>query len=191
MMKKIAMMGGSFDPVHEGHISYARDVLKKTPVDEVVFMLAKLQPFKLDLELSSFEDRIEMIRLAIRKEAFMFTSELENELEGISYTYRTLEEFKKKSKEEIKVYFMVGTDAFIQMDTWMKADQLLSDNAIIVAHRPGYNEEKLYQKKTEYEKIFNAEIITVENVKVDVSSTEIREKIQRGTSLGGIIPKEE
>ena len=110
MMKKIAMMGGSFDPVHEGHISYARDVLKKTPVDEVVFMPAKLQPFKLDLELSSFEDRIEMIRLAIRKEAFMFTSELENELEGISYTYRTLEEFKKKSKEEIKVYFMVGTD---------------------------------------------------------------------------------
>ncbi len=190
MMKKIAMMGGSFDPVHEGHISYARDVLKKTPVDEVVFMPAKLQPFKLDLELSSFEDRIEMIRLAIRKEAFMFTSELENELEGISYTYRTLEEFKKKSKEEIKVYFMVGTDAFIQMDTWMKADQLLSDNAIIVAHRPGYNEEKLYQKKTEYEKIFNAEIITVENVKVDVSSTEIREKIQRGTSLGGIIPEE-
>lgn len=190
MMKKIAMMGGSFDPVHEGHISYARDVLKKTPVDEVVFMPAKLQPFKLDLELSSFEDRIEMIRLAIRKEAFMFTSELENELEGISYTYRTLEEFKKKSKEEIKVYFMVGTDAFIQMDTWMKADQLLSDNAIIVAHRPGYNEEKLYQKKTEYEKIFNAEIITVENVKVDVSSTEIREKIQRGTSLGEIIPEE-
>ena len=75
MMKKIAMMGGSFDPVHEGHISYARDVLKKTPVDEVVFMPAKLQPFKLDLELSSFEDRIEMIRLAIRKEASARRSE--------------------------------------------------------------------------------------------------------------------
>ena len=99
-----AIMGGTFDPVHLGHMSFARDVLEQTEVQQVVFMPAKLQPFKLDVKMSSFEDRAAMLELACDSmneelagsQKNVSVSTLENDLSGVSYTYRTLDEFRKK-----------------------------------------------------------------------------------------------
>lgn len=189
-MRKIAIMGGSFDPVHVGHVSFVNDVLAQLPVDEAVFMPAKLQPFKLDEEPAPFYDRKEMLCLATKSEPFMSVSELENELQGVSYTYRTLREFKKMTGRDTKVYFLVGTDTFMQMDTWKESSDLLGNNSIIVAHRPGYDRDRLYAKKSEYEKKFSTEILTIENKKVDISSTQIRERIKAGKSINNLVHKD-
>lgn len=184
------MMGGSFDPVHIGHISFVRDVLNQLQMDEVVFMPAKLQPFKLDIELSSFVDRLNMLKLAIKNEPGMRVSPLENQLPGVSYTHRTLQEFKKDMDKNSKLYFMVGTDTFVQMDTWKEPERLLRDNAIIVANRPGYDEEKILLKKSEYEKKFGSEIILVENKEIYLSSTDIRKKVIAGEPLTDMVHRD-
>ena len=116
-----AIMGGTFDPVHLGHMSFAMDVLEQTEVQKIVFMPAKLQPFKLDVKMSSYEDRVAMLKLAcevINSEMALRhgdaagrsaeVSLLENELPGVSYTYRTLEEYRKLF-EPAELFFVTGT----------------------------------------------------------------------------------
>ena len=192
--KTIAIMGGTFDPVHLGHMSFARDVLKQTDAEEIVFMPAKLQPFKLDVKMSSFEDRYNMLQLAcealnseLKTTIRASVSSLENELEGVSYTYRTLEEFRLRYMQGGKLYFVTGADTFVKLDTWKEAERLLAENAFIVGVRPGYPDGEIYEKKTEYEDKYGTEVRVIMNTPVDLSATEIRSKAAAGEPLDGMV----
>lgn len=189
-IKKIGIFGGSFDPVHLGHTGLAEDAMKQAGLDKVVFIPAKLQPFKLDKKLASGEDRLEMLKLAISNTAGFEISEFELEEDGISYSYLTMRAMQEKYGDDTKLYFITGTDAFLKIDQWKNAEEMLANYSYVIGTRPGYKQEELKEFAERIRAIYGTEIININNVQIDVSSTEIRDCLSRGVSTNGLVSDE-
>lgn len=207
-MARIGIIGGTFDPVHEGHLNLALDAMEQASLDAVWFMPAKIQPFKQDRKVTAPEERLAMLALAVEGHPGFLVSTLEMELEGVSYTYRTLREVRRRllddrmaayaesqsdsadSEEDTDtVYFITGTDTFIKMDTWMHAEELLTENAVIVGSRPGYHDNEIGRCRKLFEDLYGTEVLVIRNDLMDISSTGIKEKIAAGESIGGLVPQ--
>ncbi len=178
MNKKIGIFGGTFDPIHIGHISLAKDAVEQAKLDKVIFVPSKLQPFKLGEKITDVRTRAEMISFAMENPKFSYST-WEMEQEGISYTYLTLEHFKKMSKKDEEIHFICGTDVFLKIKTWKKGEKVLRENKFIVGSRPGYKDKELDEEIVYLRKNFGTEIQKIYNQPIDVSSTEIRENINK------------
>ncbi len=189
-IRKIGIFGGSFDPVHLGHTGLAEDAMKQAGLDKVVFIPARLQPFKLDKKLASGKDRLEMLKLAAGDTAGFEISTYELDTEGISYSYLTMRAMQEKYGVDTKLYFITGTDAFLKIDQWKNAEELLTKYSYVIGTRPGYKQEELSVCIDDIRRRYGTEIINIDNVQVDVSSTEIREIISRGENAEGLISAE-
>ncbi len=189
-MRKIGIFGGSFDPVHLGHVELGADAKEQAGLDRMYFVPAKLQPFKLDRKATEGFHRVNMLKLALRDHPELEVSEFELEQEGISYTIQTLDHFRDVEGDGAAIYFLTGTDSFIKIHTWMRADEFLPRYSFIVGSRPGYMEDELRAQKQYLESEYGCEIIIVHNTMVDVSSTEIRDRVLMGRSLEGLVDPE-
>lgn len=185
---KIGIMGGSFDPVHNGHVNLARDALAQAALDRILLVPARMQPFKLDRTPASGADRMEMLRLALADDPQIEPSSFELDREGVSYTYLTLRGMQELLGPDVKLYFIIGTDSLLKLDTWMEAEELLTKYAYIVGSRPGYEDEALVKQQKLLEEQYGTEILWIHNRTFDVSATEIREKLAAGESVAGLIP---
>lgn len=187
---KIGILGGSFDPVHCGHIGLAEDALVQAQLDKVVFVPAAHQPFKLDRDVTSGHHRFEMLKLAIKEHEHLEISQYELESRGISYTYLTMRAMQKQYGEEVRLYFITGTDSFLKIEKWMNSEELLKNYSFIIGTRPGYKKVELDRcVKRIFEK-YNTEIVNIDNTQLDISSTEIRERLENGTAATGLVPVE-
>ena len=184
---KIGIFGGSFDPVHLGHTGLAADAMKQLGLDKVVFIPARLQPFKLDKELTCGDARLAMLKLATEGMENIEISPYELETEGISYTYLTMRAMQKRFGEKAKLYFITGTDAFLKIEKWKHAQEMLKNYAYIIGTRPGYKQEALQLCMERIRNIYGTEITNIDNVQIDASSTEIRQRLEQGQPAGGII----
>lgn len=179
-IKRIGILGGSFDPVHKGHVNLAKDALEQAGLDQVLLIPARLQPFKQDRVPASGSDRMEMLRLALADEPKIQPCGYELEQEGVSYTYLTLRGMRRIYGDEAKLYFIFGTDSLLKVDTWMNADELLTQYSYIVGSRPGYMDEDLLRCMEDLHRRYGTEIIRIDNHQFDISATEIRQRISRG-----------
>ncbi|MDO4393277.1 MAG: nicotinate-nucleotide adenylyltransferase [Bacillota bacterium] len=186
-MKKIGIFGGSFDPIHEAHISLAQDALRECNLHKVILVPAKLQPFKLDKQVTPAEDRLEMVRRAAQGEENIDVSDYEICRDEISYSYLTMREMSTKY-HGCRLYFITGTDAFLMIEKWMEAEELLNSYSFIIGTRPGYREDELKECMNRIKDKYGTEIININNVQIDVSSTEIRDKLAAGKSIKGLVP---
>ncbi len=186
-MKKIGVLGGSFDPVHLGHLSLAKDALTQGSLDQVIFMPVHRQPFKLDARLSSDKARFEMLEEAIKDSPGLTISDWEIKNKGVSYTYLTLRALKEQYKDAT-IYFITGTDTFLKIGIWKNAAELLEENNFIVGHRPGYREQELFQRVDELKQKFDAEINVINNTRLDISATEIRDIVAKGGDISHLVP---
>ncbi len=185
--RKIGIFGGSFDPVHLGHTGLADDAMQQLGLDKVVFIPAGRQPFKLDKTLTSGDARLDMLRLATEGMKGIEISSYELESEGISYTYLTMRAMQQKYGEHAKLYFITGTDAFLKIERWKNAEELLQNYAYVIGTRPGYKQEELKHCMEQVQSIYGTEIVHIDNVQIDASSTEIRQRLQWGQSVNNII----
>lgn len=191
-MTKVGIFGGSFDPIHYGHVYLAIKAKEELDLDRVIFVPAKLQPFKLDRTPADGLMRVEMIEASISHYNGAMVSMYELNKDEISYTYYTLEYFQNELGEDAKLYFITGTDSLLTLDTWYMADEMLKKYNFIVGSRPGYKEAELEAKITEITEKYGCEVVKIHNNQVDVSSSEIRAKVQAGESLDGLVnPKVE
>ena len=175
---KIGIFGGSFDPVHKGHIALARQACESGAVDLVVFMPAANQPFKLDRCPADGQDRINMIRAAISGIHGLEVSDYElSNPEEVSYTIKTLKAMEKRYGPEHKIHFILGADSFLKIHTWMRAEELLSKYPLIVGVRPGFPKNELETQECFLRKTYGTEIIWLHNPLLDISSTAIRDGI--------------
>ena len=188
--ERIGVMGGSFDPVHYGHVNLARDAMEQVGLDRVLVVPARLQPFKLDRVPASGEDRMEMLRLALAEDPKIKPCSFELERDGVSYTYLTLRGLQEQFGPDARLYFIFGADSLLKVDTWMEAEELLTKYAYIVGSRPGYLDEELTAQQEKLTKEFGTEIHWIHNRTFDVSATEIREKIAAGKPVDDLIPAE-
>lgn len=186
-MKRIGILGGSFDPCHRGHVNLALDALKQAELDEVIFMPAKVQPFKMDKKTADAVHRMNMLNLALEGYEGLRASAWEIENSQVSYTYRTLEEIRKMKGPDTEVFFITGTDAFLTMRTWANGERLLSENRFIVGIRPGYREKELEDEISAVRADFGTEVIKIDNRRFHISSTEIRDRLKKGESIADLV----
>ena len=139
---KIGILGGSFDPVHYGHLLLAQYALEELELHGVLFMPAKQPPHKEEDQLSSFEDRLAMLKIAFEGKAEFDITTVEQEREGPSYTYDTLR-LLRQEQPETEFVFLIGADSLMTLEKWYRAEDLLREFSFAVAPRPGRSKEEI------------------------------------------------
>lgn len=186
-MKKYGIFGGSFNPIHYGHLMICEYIKEEMGLDKVIFIPTGNPPHK-ELELSA-EDRYEMVRLAISPNPDFEISDIETTRVKKSYTVDTIRELKKIYKEE-KLYFLIGLDSLFQLKTWMKIGDLSQEIEFVVALRPGYLDKEEINKEIDFlRENFGTKINLIKTPLYEISSTDLRDRIRVGKSLRYLIPK--
>jgi nicotinate-nucleotide adenylyltransferase len=174
---RIGILGGTFNPIHIGHLILAEEIREKLELDRVIFVPAFLPPHKENGEIARASDRIAMVKLAIKSNPYFSTSDIEIKRGGRSYTIDTVREFKKIYPDD-ELYFITGSDLLKYLDEWKDLENVLQMVKFVVATRPGYPLEKI-----------PSYIKTVSIRAVDVSAFEIRECIKQGKSFRYLVPE--
>lgn len=189
-MKRVGVMGGTFDPCHRGHINLAKDAKEQGALDKIILMPNSIQPFKKNHKVTDAKHRLNMLRVAVESMPDIEVSSWEIEQKEISYTYKTLETLKENMGCDCKIYFIIGIDAFLNIEKWKEFDKLISNNKFIVGVRPGYKEDELKDKIQLLTENYKTEIVKIDNKKFHISSTEIRNRIFRNEEISDLVTNE-
>ena len=138
VQRRIAIYGGTFDPVHLAHLEIARGVLKLFEIDELLFVPAQLAPHKVEWEVTLPVHRFAMLALATQKDARMLVSTFELDAPGRRYTVDTLAHFRSKFGRSAELFFVMGADSWSEITMWREWEQLIAMANQIVVTRPGY-----------------------------------------------------
>jgi len=180
-MKKIALYGGTFDPIHRAHVALADYAVKELNLAALYFMPNYVNPFKQEKKVSPGEDRLEMVRRILPYNPAFQVSDYEIKHDGPSYTYDTLMYLKEHLDGEL--HFLLGFDTIVELDTWYRGVDILSNIPLITSARPGTDYEQARLKIIELEKKYNAVIYILSMPPMDISATMIREKANKGESI--------
>lgn len=181
-MKKIGILGGTFDPPHKGHIHIAEEAYKKLNLDEVIFMPAGIPPHKIHNKVTNENIRYDMVKLAIEGYPYFHVSDYEIKSKGLSYTYLTLKYLKENNKGS-ELYFIAGADSLIQLDKWRNVDGIFENARLVVFGRPGFSKNALFEQKRAMERKYNHHIIYLDIMELNISSSQIRDDIKKGFNI--------
>lgn len=188
MKKKIGIMGGTFDPIHYGHLVLAEQVRTEYKLDSVCFIPAGSPPHKQDSGVTSSDERFYMTLLATITNEHFSVSSIEIDSDEISYTIKTIKALKKEFGEETELCFITGADAIYDIETWNSYEELLRITRFIAATRPGIDLERLNEKIIDLNKKYGADIDLIKVPALAISSTDIRNRVMAGKSIRYLIP---
>ena len=177
-MVKTGIFGGSFNPIHNGHISLARQLKEMAGLDEVWLMVSPQNPMKQQTNLLCDEARLQMARLALKNEPGIIVSDYEMRLPKPSYTWLTLQALSRDYPER-QFVLMIGGDNWAIFDKWYHAADILRNYQIVVY--PRRDEQPVRKEQPASVTILEAELL-------DISSTEIRQRIREGRSIQKMVP---
>lgn len=185
--KRVGIMGGTFDPIHLGHLVVANEVLNIYNLDRIIFVPAGNPPHKIGMRASSW-DRYFMTSIATMSNNKFTVSDLEVKNAGKSYTLNTLKEFHI-IYPETEFYFITGTDAVIDLPNWHEPREILKLCKFIAVSRPGISKENAEFKIDEIRNSLNAHIEILQVPMLQISSTDIRDRFKRGISAKYLLPE--
>lgn len=185
--KKTGIMGGTFNPIHNGHLLLAQLAMEYCGLDEVLFMPSGNSYMKDNGEILDGKTRIAMAALAIEDNPGFALSTMETEREGATYTCDTLQELTR-AHPEIQYYFIVGADNLFSIEKWWKTEEILSDCILVAAARGEKSERELIGKAEELTQKYHAQVILLPEKRYDISSTEIRRRLENGESVRYMVP---
>ncbi len=189
-MKRTGILGGTFDPVHNGHLLIGRQAYFEYGLDEVWFMPSHTPAYKSDHNIASPEDRMNMISLAIEPYTYFKLSDFEMRREGNTYTAQTLP-LLKEAYPDREFYFIIGADSLYQIETWYHPEEVMRLTRILVSGRECPSEELSLEEQAAYLKgRYGADIDIIHNDMIDISSEEIRERVSEGLSIEELVPEE-
>ena len=188
-MERLAIMGGTFDPIHIGHLRMAYAVQQQLAFDKVVFLPACIPPHKQTRkDCASWEDRLAMVRLAVQPYDDFVVSCVEFDRGGISYTFDTVN-YLQELWPDAEIYLIIGEDSLAQLYTWHKIHELLRTVYFVAAERPGYEGEVGVERLIRACGSWGADkIIHAEIPETAISSTEIRKRLREGKPIRGMVP---
>lgn len=185
---KIGVYGGTFNPIHLGHVHILREFIQRLKLDKGLLIPARVPPHKQALDLAEGTDRLAMCRLAAAElEGLAEVSALELERPGRSYTVDTLRELSTRYPED-EFYLLMGEDMFLTVDRWYCAETIFRLAAICASPRSRDGAKKLREKQGELEGRYHARCFVEDIPYLPISSTEIREAAEAGKSLKGLVP---
>lgn len=186
-MRKIGIMGGTFDPIHIGHLLLAGCAMEEVGLDEVWFLPTGYSYMKKDRETVSPKERFQMTKLALLGNDRMKCLDMEIKREGATYSYETLELLKKEYPEDI-FYFIFGADCLFTIETWKYPERIFASANIIAAVRNEVSAESMAAKMEELKNRFNARITLLPFLNLEISSTDIRRRVRNGRSIRYLVP---
>ncbi|MBP5427212.1 MAG: nicotinate-nucleotide adenylyltransferase [Clostridiales bacterium] len=186
-MEDILLLGGTFDPPHFGHIKIAQEVSKKLGIKNILMIPSGNPPHKVGRYVASVDDRVSMLKLAIKNKKNFKISLIEVGRKGYTYTIDTLNELHKKYK--CNFYYLIGADVVVQLLSWKKYEELFAICKFVVVMRDGYTKERIEKEVEELSRLYKFDAIVVDVDYINISSTEIRSLVRDGKSVDGLIPK--
>ena len=186
-MVKIAVLGGTFDPVHLGHLAVASEAQALLDLSAVVFMPAGQPYFKNLAAISPAEDRLNMLKLAIAGRPQYSLSLMELERQGPSYAVDSMARMQAGLNPEDELYFIMGWDSLLSLPKWFEAGRLIQICRIVAAPRPGYSlpDVSLIEKELPG---LTRRCIVMERPLIDISSTQIRQRVLSGLPIDDMVP---
>ncbi|MCI0404313.1 MAG: nicotinate-nucleotide adenylyltransferase [Acidobacteria bacterium] len=203
--RNIALFGGTFDPVHFGHLAAAKAAARRFHLDRVLFVPSGAPPHKRSRPLTPFAHRYAMLALATAGESRFEPSLLEAENSGAHYSIETVRRMKRTFGRGERLFFLIGVDAFLDIATWRRSDDLLQECDFIVVSRPGFRLQDVLEALPPTARkaallrnprslgkaslsLGRTKIHLLESVRVGVSATEVRRAARRGQPLGRLVP---
>lgn len=189
-IRKLAIMGGTFDPIHIGHLVTAEEVRHEFGIDEVLFVPTGHPPHKASQNMTTTEHRYLMTVLATAANPNFKVSRLEIDREGVTYTIDTVKQLKKIYGKEVELYFITGADAIHQILTWKESEELLQICSFVAVTRPGYNKQELITQINTLKSKFETHIYFLEVPALAISSSDIRSRIESKKPIKYLVPQE-
>lgn len=179
---RIGILGGTFNPVHYGHLAAAAEAAQEFDLGKVVFVPSFLPPHKNDSDIAPSRGRFQMCLLATQSHPSFSVSSLELERGGKSYSIETVREFLNIYGKDTGLYFIIGVDAILEISTWKDKEELFQLCEFIVASRPGFRAEGIDKRIFRYLHLIKVPAL-------DISSTEIRRRVREGKNIKYLLPE--
>ncbi len=186
--KRLAIMGGTFDPVHFGHLATAEAVRSQFNIDKVLFIPTGMPPHKKNSKVTSSEHRYLMTVLATVDNPHFFTSRIEIDRPGETYTIDTITQLRTACSKDAEIYFITGADAVFDILTWREAERLLTICNFIAVSRPGYKNDKLIKDIEEINAKYNSNVRYMEVPALAISSSDIRKRVSENQPVKYLLP---
>ena len=185
---KIGVMGGTFDPIHKGHVIVAEEVRTRLSLAEVLFVPAGQPWLNKTGAISAAEHRVQMVRLAIADKPYFRLTTMEVERAGPSYTIDTITELKAQLEPGDELFFILGWDNLAQLPQWRQARRLIELCRLVAVPRPGYPPPDLDSLSTVISGL-SQRVIILDKPEVDIGATEIRKRVAQGLSIDHLVPE--
>lgn len=186
--KKIGIMGGTFNPIHTGHLLLAQEALEEAKLTQVCFLPSGVSYLKKDDYILDAVHRLHMTELAVSDNPNFSVSDMEIKRSGNTYTCDTLKQLNEE-QPETDFYFILGADCLFGMETWYHPEEIFSSCKILAAVRDDLKLSDLEEKADELRNRFDAEIFLLHLPRIDISSTDIRERLKAGKSIQYMVPE--
>ncbi len=185
---KIGIMGGTFDPIHIGHLILGESAWQQLGLDYVIYLPAGNPPHKQHREgRATDRQRMDMVQLATAENPHFIVSDFEMNEDGFTYTYRTLEHMRKEYPGA-EIYFIIGADSLFDFDTWREPQKICDNCTLVVATRYHTSAEELDAAIRHCRETYHASIVKLDTENIDCSSRMLREWISRGHSIRYYMP---
>jgi nicotinate-nucleotide adenylyltransferase len=187
--RKIGILGGTFDPIHNAHLLLGESAREQFGLDRIIYIPNNLAHMPNRTEVSSGDIRYQMVKMAISDNPYFTCSRLEIDKPEGTYTYDTIQDLKLMYPGD-ELYLILGGDSIIGIDTWYKASELLKSCIILAAVREQDDLPALDKKRRELAKIYGADIRLLTFNRMDISGTEIRQRVKTGRSVRYLMPEQ-
>jgi len=186
---RIGISGGTFDPIHYGHLIAAQEIREKLKLDKVIFIPVGDPPHKTDIKVTDSVHRLNMVRKAIESNSFFEASTIDIDRPGYTYTIDTLMELKDKYPENSEFYFIIGADTLPQLVTWKQYTKVFTLCRFAAVMRPGFASKEIYNEARRLERCFSAKIDIIDTPMIEISSTDIRKRVRESRSIKYLVPE--
>jgi len=185
---KIGVLGGTFDPIHIGHLKVAEEVTARLNLSEIIFMPAGQPWLKGDNLISLAEHRVEMVRLAIAGKPYFKLSTIEIDRAGPTYTVDTMDELRRQLGSGHELFFILGWDNLIQLPQWQEPSRLVKLCRLVAVPRVGYPDIDLSSLDAVIPGLYQR-VILLDSPRVDINASIIRQRVGQGLSIHHLVPE--
>ena len=186
---KIGVLGGTFDPIHSGHLVIAEEARLRLKLARVLFVPARQQWLKTGRKVGPVIHRVEMVKLAIATNPHFEISTVEVDRPGPSYSVETMSILQQRLGAEVKIFFVVGWDSLAELPQWKEPDRLVQLCKLVAVTRQGFNRPDLKALESSVPGVAQS-LVWLDITPVDISSSEIRKRVAQGLSIHGLVPDE-